>query len=193
MSDNASSSPARLDRRVLRTRDRLGDAIIELLLEKPFEEVTVQEVLARAHVSRSTFYTHYRDKDDLLLSDIDDFLEWMATLLVRQGGPSPRLAPVAEFCAHIGESRDLYRAIVDSGKMHEFRQLGEGHFARAIEQRLLQRQCAVPPSERAMIANALAGAIFSLLTWWVNHGMTPTAQEMDDLFHRVIVPEKLGR
>src|SRR5256885_10811660 len=67
------------DQRVRRTRDRLGDAIMALLVEKPFDDITVQDVLDRAEVSRSTFYTHFRDKNDLFLSDAEEFFERMAT------------------------------------------------------------------------------------------------------------------
>src|ERR1035438_4682376 len=74
----------KIDRRVRRTRDRLGDAIIGLMQEKPFETLTVQQVLARAGVGRSTFYSHYRDKDDLFLSDLEEFLEMMSTLILRR-------------------------------------------------------------------------------------------------------------
>src|SRR5262249_46814032 len=59
------------DPRAVRTRNRLGGALIALIQEKPFDDVTVQEVLERAGVSRSTFYEHFRDKDDLFLSDAE--------------------------------------------------------------------------------------------------------------------------
>ena len=54
------------DQRVRRTRDRLGDAMMALLVEKPFDDITVQDVLDRAEVSRSTFYAHFRDKTELV-------------------------------------------------------------------------------------------------------------------------------
>jgi len=139
MSDNVPGSAQKVDRRVRRTRDRLGDVLIELLLEKPFDEITVQEVLDRAEVSRSTFYAHYRDKNDLFLSDVDQFLEAMASLLIRSRDNSARLAPLAEFFDHISESRKLYGVLVESGRIYEVRELGEAHFARAIEERLAQR------------------------------------------------------
>jgi AcrR family transcriptional regulator len=66
------------DPRVRRTRDRLGDALVELLVEKSFDDITVHDVLERAGVSRSTFYTHYRDKNDLFLSDAEEFFEALA-------------------------------------------------------------------------------------------------------------------
>src|SRR5581483_6819484 len=88
MSENSQGSVEKIDPRVVRTRDKLGDALIALLIEKSFDAVTVQDVLDRAGVSRSTFYAHYRDKNDLFLSDVDQFLESMATLLERAGDRS---------------------------------------------------------------------------------------------------------
>jgi AcrR family transcriptional regulator len=61
-----------LDQRIRRTHQRLGSALVGLIQEKPIDEVTVQEVLDRAAVGRSTFYLHFRDKNDLLLSQLFD-------------------------------------------------------------------------------------------------------------------------
>src|SRR5579864_7820403 len=69
------------DQRIRRTHERLGRALVELMQEKPIDSITVQEVLDRAHVGRSTFYLHFRDKDDLLLSQLETFLETMSTTL----------------------------------------------------------------------------------------------------------------
>jgi len=55
-----------------------------LIQEKPIDEVTVQEVLDRACVGRSTFYVHYRDKDYLFLSELEQGLEMWTTTLSRQ-------------------------------------------------------------------------------------------------------------
>src|SRR5579859_314948 len=69
------------DLRVRRTHERLGSALVSLIQEKSIDEVTVQEVLDRASVGRSTFYLHFRDKNDLLLSQLEQFLEIMSTAL----------------------------------------------------------------------------------------------------------------
>ena len=90
------------DQRVRRTHERLGRALLELVLEKPIDEVTVQEVLDRASVGRSTFYVHFRDTDDLLLSQLESFLETMSMALSTRKEKSHRVVPVAELFAHIG-------------------------------------------------------------------------------------------
>ena len=77
---SGKTAPTRkLDSRVKHTRDALGDALLALMQEKSFESITVQEILDRAGIGRSTFYSHYTDKDDLFLSDLEDFMELMST------------------------------------------------------------------------------------------------------------------
>src|SRR6266567_9635349 len=66
------------DRRVQRTRRLLHKALMSLILEKKYESITVQEILDRADVGRSTFYMHFQDKDQLLFSGfqyLESFLE----------------------------------------------------------------------------------------------------------------------
>jgi AcrR family transcriptional regulator len=128
MSRKVPASPRKMDLRVRRTRDVLGDALVELMHEKPFAAITVQHVIERAEVGRSTFYTHYRDKDDLFLSDVEDFWEAMSTLVSRRGEPSTRVAPVRELFAHVSEAHEFYAALVASGKIHDVLELGQGHF-----------------------------------------------------------------
>src|SRR4249920_1876063 len=90
-------SKKKLDARVRKTRDALGDALVELMQEKQFDSITVQDVLDRAHVGRSTFYSHYSDKDDLQMSDADEFFEGLSMTLSVHGDPSERVFPVKEF------------------------------------------------------------------------------------------------
>ena len=176
------------DARVRRTRDALGDALITLMQEKPFETITVQDVLDRAHVSRSTFYSHYSDKDDLLMSDAEEFFESLAMALSVRGDKSDRVFPVKEFFAHLVDAQQFFKALVKSGKFHDNMELARGHFARGIERRLseLPRGQAIPANERAAIAFAHAGALLSLLTWWIDRVMREPPAEMDELFHRMV-------
>lgn len=60
------------DRRVRRTRRALHDALLTLMTEKSFDAVTVQDIIDRADVGRSTFYSHFTDKRDLLDSGFED-------------------------------------------------------------------------------------------------------------------------
>ncbi|MFN0107538.1 MAG: TetR/AcrR family transcriptional regulator [Blastocatellia bacterium] len=188
MSINSSATKRKPDSRSQRTRDALGDALITLMHEKPFDTITVQDVLDLAEVSRSTFYTHFRDKDDLFLSDADDFFQHMANLLTARGEASNRVAPVREMFAHVAEIGDFHNALAASGKLQDAMELAEEHFARGIEQRLakLSPAHAKPSASRAALAHGFAGAMLSMMSWWLSHDKPSSPAEMDEAFHQLV-------
>jgi AcrR family transcriptional regulator len=177
-----------LDQRIRRTHERLGTALVALIQERPIDDVTVQDVLDRASVGRSTFYLHFRDKDDLLLSQFEKFLEMMSMALSIRKEESDRVVPVAELFAHIGNQKKLYRALAESGRLKDFFDLAQGYFARGIEQRLTEskRLSNSPQSELGARASALAGSVLSLLRWWLDRGAKESPHAMDELFHRMV-------
>jgi AcrR family transcriptional regulator len=177
-----------MDRRVRRTRDALGDALVALMQEREFESITVADVLSRAGVSRSTFYAHFRDTDDLLLSDVEEFFEATANALSERGEDSERVAPVRELFAHVLEMRAFLAALIVSGRLHTNLELARGHFARGIERRLgeLARARTLTAVQRAALGHAHAGALIALLLWWIRREPRESPAEMDELFHRTV-------
>jgi AcrR family transcriptional regulator len=103
------------DARVTRTRRALGSALVELMLERDFGDITVQQVLDRASVGRATFYAHFRNKSDLLLSDAERYFELLEAEFLERPVPSRRVAPVAELFAHVAEVRHFHDALEQSG------------------------------------------------------------------------------
>ena len=110
---NGAAQPAlkkrrKPDPRAARTRIRLGMAFIQLIHEKPIEDVTVQDVLDRAAVGRSTFYLHFRDKNDLLLSQLEIFCDFQSRVLVESKEKSMRvIARYGDLRAHRNAGRVL--------------------------------------------------------------------------------------
>lgn len=176
------------DARIQRTHARLGSALVQLIVEKPIDDVTVQEVLDRASVGRSTFYLHFRDKNDLLLSQLEMFLEKMSTALSARKEQSDRVCPVKELFAHIGGQNKLLRALADGGRLPDFFDLAQGYFARGIERRFRESKRVPKTAQRELSARsvALAGSLLSLLRWWIDRGAKESPREMDQLFHRMV-------
>ncbi len=188
MSGKAEPARSKVDSRVRRTRNLLGDALLELMQERPFESITVQHVLDRAGIGRSTFYAHYRDKNDLFLSDMEDFLEMMSSLLLRRQEVSNRVAPVREFFAHVAEMRHLLSALTAADKMRDFLEMAQGYFARSIDERLatLAASRAIPVSQRTAMAHACAGSLLSLISWWIAQSSPASPEAMDELYHQMV-------
>ncbi|RDI46283.1 TetR/AcrR family transcriptional regulator [Nocardia mexicana] len=102
--------PQPTDRRVRRTRLALHQALIGLMLERGYARVTVQDILDRADVGRSTFYAHFQNKDDLLVVSSTEYLrEAVAHTVPRT---DPPLAPVRTLLRLAAEHPDLYRALI---------------------------------------------------------------------------------
>jgi AcrR family transcriptional regulator len=164
--------------------------------QRPLEKISVQDVIELAGVSRSAFYAHYDDKGDLLLSDMDEFLERMAMLLVVRSEQSNRIAPVHEFFAHVAEAEEIRGALARSERLQDFFDLAVEHFARGIELRLRQlaeREKTQPQRPRDgstavassdLVAHGLAGAFIGFLNSWLRNGRPLSAKAVDTLFHR---------
>jgi AcrR family transcriptional regulator len=183
-----TASPV-LDRRVRRTRAALTQALIELVLEKRYRSITVQDLLDRADVGRSTFYSHYRGKDDLLLRSFEAMLE-MLDGCVDADTDRQRLAPVEELFHHVGDFRDFHRALARARKIDLLFHAGAISTSRSIARRIaaLTPPPAAAGSELEATAHACAGALFALLRWWLDQQSPPSPRQMDELFHRLVLP-----
>jgi hypothetical protein len=124
---------------------------------------------------------------------VEDFFKMFSTKLTRSGASPQRLAPVTEFFTHIAEAREFFLAMTASGKLSDVQALGQGFFARSIEERLRMAGVILEPAESAAKAHALAGSFFGLLDWWIGKGMKADPKEMDALFHRLAWNGVAGR
>lgn len=69
--------------RIQKSRKLLHQALISLILEKNYESITVQQILDRANVGRSTFYMHFRDKDELLIMGFEHLREILHDIQIK--------------------------------------------------------------------------------------------------------------
>ncbi|KAA6460320.1 TetR/AcrR family transcriptional regulator [Acidobacteria bacterium AB60] len=186
-----ASSP---DRRIEKTRKLLHDALLSLLHEKSYDEIVVKEILDRANVGRSTFYTHFRDKDDLLAGGVRDLLH--SVHLAHR----PSSAKTSEDMLWF--SRPIFEHIYAH---HRTSQLRIGRSGQIVLHQHLQRILAELISTRIkrdlrnrprsgknlspeLLVHYLASTFTLVLNWWVDHDSTMPPAEADALFRFLVAP-----
>ncbi|MEO6525473.1 MAG: helix-turn-helix domain-containing protein [Gemmatimonadaceae bacterium] len=193
------SRPSATDRRVRRTEKHLGDALVGLLHEKPYESIAVKEILARANVGRSTFYAHFSGKDELLASEIRNMLGLSAT---HAPEPASRAERVLAFARPILEriDRDRVRSSAAVGQeQHTVHGQVERLIAElvAVELKRLGMSADVAGSTlpRDLLARHVAATFVRMLAWWGESGHAVSAADVERRFRALVVPvleEALG-
>ena len=187
-----------LDRRVRRTRRRLHDALIQLILEKGYDNVTIHEITEQADLSRATFYLHYKTKDELLASSLeemfDELMESVQELMLKRqldtsyDGDAPSLPAFK----HVAEYSDLYKSLLGEKGVSSVINRILNYIARigAKQYRLIidgQDEDELPvPIE--VTARYMAGAMFSMVSWWIEQDMPYSPEDMAKHFDTMTVP-----
>lgn len=185
----------RRDRRVERTQQLLREALLSLIREKGFEGLTVQEIIDRANVGRATFYAHFDNKDDLLLSGFDEFRALLKAhqrdALSRGPNVEDRVFGFShEIFSHTNEYREEFRAMVGKRSGAALQRLLHKllvDFVREdVKQTVARAEDGAVPAEA--VVQFIAGALFGLLGWWLDGRPRLSVPEVNDLFRRLAIP-----
>lgn len=186
----------KVDRRVQRTRQLLSNALMSLIVEKGYDSVTVQDIIDRANLGRSTFYAHYQDKEDLLLSGIDEVvhsLMWGNEASPKDGqgkSAAPRILSTEIIFQHAQEEFHLHKAIFGGRGLEVMVKEIQNHLSKHIEEQIkqLSPDGKSPPVELSIISNYLSGALLTLLIWWLENDMPYPPERMDAIFQELSMP-----
>ena len=179
------------DRRVQRTRQLLRDALVSLILEKGFQKITVQDIIDRANVGRSTFYSHFRDKEDLLFTGFDELAHDLNRHMRSQNATDEsqgHLLHSLEFFIHADNNKELYMAMTESGGGELLLEIGRQHMHNHIESHLNQFPSIGEEIPLPVITNFLAGSLLTMIIWWLEQKMPYTPEQMDDMFNALAMP-----
>jgi AcrR family transcriptional regulator len=178
------------DRRSQRTYRLVSSAFAELLREKPYEEILVQDILDRAGIGRTTFYAHYFDKEDVLDSMTEQLLS-MFTHQIAHSNARQRVVPSLELFEHIYHSpNQQFRALMQSRAGEPLWEALQTALSRAIEPALctLCAEKRSPSIPLPVISEYLAGAFLTLLKWWVEASMPYPPEQMESIFQQLALP-----
>jgi AcrR family transcriptional regulator len=186
----------RVDRRVQRTRQLLSDALMSLIVEKDYNSITVQNIIDRANLGRSTFYAHYQDKEELLLSGIEEVVHHLigsvdnAPMEAEGNGASHRILSTLPIFRHAREQYRLHQAMVGGRGLEVIIKTIQIHLSSHIQEQieLLLPAGQTPSVPPPVIANYLAGTLLTLLTWWLDNNMPYPPERMDEMFQALAMP-----
>lgn len=171
----------KLDRRVRRTRQQLRDALIALILEKGFDQITVGDIADQANINRATFYLHYRDKEELLLSCMQDVYDD----LVKRIEHLSKTQPLAELdlqsdllvLAHVLEYGPFYRVMLSKQGVAAFLYHILDYIAKVNVENCTALMLDTPvPVE--VTAYYYAGAAIGVIYWWVKNDFQVPAEQL---------------
>lgn len=184
------------DRRAQKTRQALTDALLRLLKDTAWEDISIQQLCAEANCGRTTFYAHHPHKDSLLVAAMHT---WRDSMLSQAAAPETRREPFAYLTPlvnHMAEQRAVFRSVMG--------RRGSGPVEREFRALVLQLLQATPPCaphappapDWDLTARFIAGGWVDLMKWWVETPSPVPSQalmaRMRQLAHNAMQPPAPG-
>jgi AcrR family transcriptional regulator len=180
----------RPDRRVGKTRRALKEALTDLILEEGYEGITVQDVIDRADVGRSTFYAHFTDKDDLLMAILAD-LEMPGLDPAAWKPDDEAFGWTLALFEHFGSGKRLFKAVASSqsgalARRETAQRLEELARAELSRLRVARRLDAF---RLETVTRFLVGTFLGFMEWWMREENEHLpAAEVDHAFRSLVLP-----
>jgi AcrR family transcriptional regulator len=184
------------DRRVKKTLQSLQNALVALISEKGYEAVTIQDILDRADVGRSTFYAHFENKDQLLhyillrLSEV--FEERNKQLAERRSNLLDHSSPTLPFkiLLFVEDNRHFFKAMLGKqGKGSLNQPVYDYLFSQAYQHLILLMPQAKQDSRKLeMIVHYYVNAFIGVLIWWLERDLPYSSEELGTLLKQLTMP-----
>jgi len=165
-----------MDRRTLRTRQALHQALFRLVLERGYDQTSVADIADTANVGRSTFYAHFTDKDDLLAYGIG----YLRTMLTDPPGDDTGPLSFSPFLTeHLREQMKLQRALMQSSAGSIVIASLREAICDVVRRGLRDERGKAPDEIEVQF---IAGAYLAVVTWWLDRGAKETPKVIDERF-----------
>ncbi|WP_204491521.1 TetR/AcrR family transcriptional regulator [Archangium primigenium] len=182
MGPRAPGTTAPEDPRVLRSRALLRDALLALIRERGFDAIHVRDLTARARLNRSTFYLHYRDKDDLLTHVMRDMLLELSRGHQRLEASHERLHQTLRgWFEHAAAHAELYQLMLGQRSLHAYSLQLRGILERLMNAEL--KDAAELPDRLKgvplpVMSRFMASAYLGVLEWWLDRRAPHPPEDM---------------
>lgn len=177
----------KIDRRIIKTKEAINKAFLELFSEKELEQITINDISERANVNRGTVYLHYSDKYDLLDKCIDDHLsrliDFCSTNEDNQGITTltSELKPVF---VYFEENYLFFSAMLSNQRTYLFRERLLTFVSGGVKAKL-DMQDSLPDIDNELNAQFVASAFVGIVEWWIRHKMPHPPEFMAEQLWRL--------
>jgi len=185
------------DLRIRRTHKFLQEAMIELIMEKGFDAITVGDISERAMINRTTFYRHYQDKYDLVAKIFEDatnrLVENMKPFQKQNGQQAMENPPEIwlQVFEHFAENARLYRAMLGKNGSSWFAARISDYTVKIVLElesiwraELEPDQTIDPAMPPELPAIQLAHVLLGTIIWWLESDQRATPKQMSSWFYR---------
>jgi len=172
----------KIDRRVLRTQESLGNALVNLTLEIGYDAITIKELTQRASIGYATFFRHFKSKDELLMYVLQSVLEDLFDIM------KPDMSPYNQALAmfnYVKENSRTYRVFIDLPRDSELFNAVYDAVATSIHKSYVARDENLIPMEIAV--NHVVTSISELIRWWVHNDMEISPEKMATIQSELII------
>jgi AcrR family transcriptional regulator len=185
------SDQNKLDPRVIRTRKLLQEAFIELVGEKGYWDITIQDITDRATLNRVTFYLHYDNKEDLLVHTtnyiLDDLMKRAEPTKERSNLREAVLEGLAINFQVFADYADFMKAMLGKNGVWSFIfAMQDYHYQTSIK--TLEMRGNISPENEVEIQIAIRhmhAAFMGVLQWWFNNDMSLSKEEMAQIVYKI--------
>lgn len=187
-----------MDRRIQKTRESIFSAFSSLLAYKRYSKITVQEIIDEANIGRSTFYSHFETKDDLLKALCSDIFEHIFSKdLISETTHdfscvnNDLEAKITHVLYHLKDSKRDIRGILAC----ESRELFLSVFKMYLEQMFigLTSNDSLNGIPKEYVVNHMAGSFVETVKWWMENDMTQSPEQLTSYFLSVIPSTMLAK
>jgi AcrR family transcriptional regulator len=149
-----------------------------------WDDLSIQAICHQANVGRSTFYMHYRSKEDLLSEGLND-LQNLLAVSVPNKAKKQSLPFVAGLLAHMTEHRPVFKAVIGRRSGHTIERRFRQMVYQLVEIELVRRK--IPKAKLQLLGRFVTGGIVELMAWWVDTVKAPALDELERLIQEFAV------
>lgn len=184
----------RLDRRKEKTKAAIFYALLELMQQHRYSQITIQNIIDHANVGRSTFYAHFGTKDELLEYCIESICESLHEVSINGDEESTvHFIPVEKIFIHIQENKQLIKGLISAESSELLFKKFKDYWNHKLEIMVSKKiRCSTKKIElnipMVILTNYIMTSLIEIIKWWIEYDTLYTPAQMQVYWEQLVLP-----